>query len=479
MTVLIGALALLAALAALVVPEVAALLGLAALYLNLPGIAVSQYGVPPIAASAAILLLLAPLVVRLLRREPMVADRPLLLVFAFLGAVLLSTFVVEDLSEAAKWLLTFVTEGLLVYFAASNLFRTPDRLRRALDVLLIVGALLGALTVYQEATHAYDRSFGGLAQRNLDYEDQEIAASKDPFRSEDEIHVSNRAGGPIGEPNRYAQILLVLLPLAYVRAKMGGSRRTILWAAACGSFILAGVLLTYSRGAFVTLLALVAILMAARVLRVRTVALAVGAMLLAVLALAPGYALRMASLQDAPGLLDGARESSSEMVMRSRLTETLAAWHVFADHPILGVGPGQYAPIYSTQYMRNPDIAYKLIDRPRRAHNLYFELAAETGILGLGAFLAIVGTIQLRLWRAWRRWRNERQDLAGLALGFFVSISGYLVSAVFLHLSYQRYYWLLLGLAAAALQVLASEEMRTVRIRHAFENLRPTLEPAR
>lgn len=472
-------LALALAAGALIAPEVIALLGLAALYLNLPGIAVSVHGVPSLLAGGAVLLLAAPLGVRLLRREPVIVDRPLLLLLGFLAAVLASTFVAEDMPEAVRWLTTFLIEGLLLYFLVANLFRTSDRLRRALNVLLVCGALLGGLTLYQEATRAYDRQFAGLAQRNLEFEAHERNALRDPFRPAEKIHVSNRAGGPVGEPNRYAQILLVLLPLAYFRARSEESRRLRVALIGCGTLILAGVLLTYSRGAFVTLVLMVAILAVTRAVRLRSLALAAAALLLVVTAWAPGYILRVATLQDTPGLLEGTRESQSDEVMRSRLTEMLAAWSVFVDHPLVGVGPGQYAPVYSERYMSDPDIAFKVIDRPRRAHNLYFELAAETGILGLACFLGMVGMIQVRLWRAWRGWRGRREDLAGLAAGFFVAIWGYLISAVFLHLSYQRYYWLLLGIAAAALHVLAVEESRARRIRNATAVVRDALEAVR
>jgi len=221
-----------------------------------------------------------------------------------------------------------------------------------------------------------------------------------------------------------------------------------------------------------------AILALTRVIRLRTLLAAGAVLFVLVFALAPGFVLRMASLQGAPGLLEGT-DSDSEDVMRSRLTEMLSAFSVFVDHPLVGVGPGQYSPVYSEKYMSDPDIAYKVIDRPRRAHNLYFELAAETGILGLVTFLSLVALVQIRLWRSWRRFRESREDLAGLALGFFVAIWGYLVSAVFLHLSYQRYYWLLLGLAAAALHVLANEAVRVRRIRMALDDLRGAVEPAR
>lgn len=463
--------------ATLMAPELVALLGLAVLYLNLPGIAVSLHGVPALAAGASILLLVGPLLVRLLRGEAVIVDRPFLLLLGFLAAVLASTFVVQDLEEANRWLLTFLTEGLLLYFAAANLFRTPERLRRALLVVVACGALVGALTVYQEATHRYEQQFAGLAQRNLEFfEEHEANAARDPFRPAEKIFVSNRAGGPIGEPNRYAQILLVLLPIAFFATRNAESRRARVLLAAGGALILGAVLLTYSRGAFVALVLVTALLLATRSVRIRTVALTGAALVLVLAVAAPGYLLRIATLQETSGLLEGARGSGSEDVMRSRVTEMLAAWTVFVDHPILGVGPGQYAPVYSEDYMNNPDIAFKTIDRPRRAHNLYFELAAETGVFGIAFFLGLVGLIQVRLWRAWRRWKGKREDLANLAMGFFLAITGYLVSAVFLHLSYQRYYWLLLGLAAAALHVLATEESRARRIREAIDDLEGAVE---
>jgi putative inorganic carbon (HCO3(-)) transporter len=448
----------------LITPEITALLGLAVFYLNLPGIAVTVHGASSVLAGAAFLLLVGPLAVRLARHEPVVADRPLLLLFVLLAIVLMSTFAVQDLQAATGWVTTFLTEGLLMYFVTSNLFRTWDRLSRALNVILICGAVLGGLTAYQEATRDHRQQFAGLAQRNLEYEIQETKAQKDPFRPAGKIHVSDRAGGPVGEPNRYAQILLVLLPLAYFKARSEPRRWLRLALFGCGALILAGVLLTYSRGAFVTLVALVALLAVTRSIRLRTIALLTAALIAIVIALAPGYVLRIATLQETPGLLEGTRASQSEDVLRSRLTEMLAAWSVFVDHPLLGVGPGQYEPVYSAHYMRNPDIAFKEIGHARRAHNLYFELAAEIGVLGVACFLAIVGLIQVRLWRAWRRWRREREDLAGLAMGFFIAICGYLVSALFLHLSYQRYFWLLLGLAAAAIQIVQSETLRAWRL---------------
>src|SRR5688572_15412595 len=117
MTMILLALAIPLVLAVLFWPGVVALLGVAALYLNFSGVATTIYGVPALVAAGSFILLIAPFVVRILiRREPVILDRPLLLMGAFLGAVLLSFFVVEDFGIALRWVATFLVEGLLVYF---------------------------------------------------------------------------------------------------------------------------------------------------------------------------------------------------------------------------------------------------------------------------------------------------------------------------------------------------------------------------
>ena len=59
-----------------------------------------------------------------------------------------------------------------------------------------------------------------------------------------------------------------------------------------------------------------------------------------------------------------------------------------------------------------------------------------------------------RLWQ-WRAyWLPRDRDAADLASAFALSLMTYLVTAIFLHLSYQRYYWFLIALASAAVHVL-------------------------
>jgi O-antigen ligase len=234
-------------------------------------------------------------------------------------------------------------------------------------------------------------------------------------------------------------------------------------AAGCAVLILAAVVLSYSRGAFATLAVLVLLLALLRRER-RLPTLAGAAMLLVlVVALAPGYRGRVTTMLGVHGLFsDQAVEQQLDGAVRGRTTEMLAAVYVFLDHPVFGVGPAQYSPFYSMSYHMNPEIAFRYLPRTRRAHSLYAELAAETGIVGMSVFLSIVGWLLYQLWQASRRWVFNRPDLANLATTFLFSIGAYLGTALFLHLSYERYYWLLLALASAALQI-GSEEYRSMR----------------
>ena len=108
--------------------------------------------------------------------------------------------------------------------------------------------------------------------------------------------------------------------------------------------------------------------------------------------------------------------------IRGRTTEMLSALHVFLDHPLVGVGPGQFAPFYFEIYGQQADIKFRDIRRPRRAHTLYFELAAELGIISLTVFLAIVGMLVRRLWQCRTYWLPRDREAADLTSALALSL---------------------------------------------------------
>jgi hypothetical protein len=80
---------------------------------------------------------------------------------------------------------------------------------------------------------------------------------------------------------------------------------------------------------------------------------------------------------------------------------------------------------------------------------LYFEVATESGILGLSVFLLLIGLSIRYLLNA----RSEFlaipgfQEYSHLATGLLIGFVGYLVAALFIHAAFPRYFYLLIGIA--------------------------------
>lgn len=432
-------------------PQTATIVTAFLLYANVPAV-MTRHGLPDAAAGAFILLLALPIAHSfVVRRELLRFDATLGLMFGLLAVALLSTLRAVDPGIALTWVGGYLAEGLLLYWLVVNAVRNLESLRAFFWTLLATAALLTTLCLYQDVTGRYDQVFGGLAAR--EYQTVDDAAAVSFGRTE---RGESRAQGPVDEPNRFAQIMLVLVPLAGYLYRTARSKKAAAWAAALGLMTLVGVILTLSRGGFVTL-ALVFVAMAA-VKWIRPVHVVTGAVVVAVLAMAvsPQFVSRLTSILDARHLVGGSDFGYQEAdgAIRGRTTEMLAALHVFRDHPVLGVGPGQFTPFYFVPYSKSSSVKFRELNVPRRAHNLFLELAAEQGALGLGVFVAIVGLLMRWLWRARLAVAARDAGAADLASAVWLSLLAYLGSGMFLHLSYQRYFWLLLALASAALHVV-------------------------
>jgi putative inorganic carbon (hco3(-)) transporter len=434
-----------------------------ALYANLPGIATQIYGVPQALAACFAFILLPAVVYELsIRGNRIIVDFTFILMIMFLALMITSSLVAKDFVLARDAIVTFGFEGLLIYFFVINVVRDIGVLRRIVWVLMLTGTLLGGLTIYQDVTQSYTNEFGGLAQRSIEEWDESLtqAEGSGALSGRATWRRADRADGPVDGPNRYAQIMLMLLPLAAFMCWQEASFRRKLMAGATALVIAAGMLLTYSRSAFLALVVLVVIMLVMRYIKMRHVALGLPVILLIAGIAAPGYYERIQSIRGVQGLVSESSSHEADSTTRGRLTEMLAALHVFLDHPIVGVGPNQYIPFYSREYMENPDIAFKDINRNRAAHTLYFQLAAEMGLLGIGLFMSIAILVLYRLLKESRYWMTARPDLAHLQAAFFFSVIAFLCTAMFLHFNFQRYYWFMLALAGAAIQISKIERRR-------------------
>ena len=212
--------------------------------------------------------------------------------------------------------------------------------------------------------------------------------------------LSYRFDYPLDHANTAGYLLAMSFPLAFYSARAAPGWHRWLAALSCLGQILA-LVLTYSRGAWLGWIAAMFFYgVATRQLKYLVVTLAVTATCAVALPSLRQRVYSVARPRLDPSLSD-----------RLRLAED--AFQLGLDHPILGVGYGRgrlkeaLRSRYQGTLRENSLVLH--------THNVYIELFAETGLLGLGTFL---GLIISTLWRLLHSalTRSAPQRLAGIAI---------------------------------------------------------------
>jgi len=437
-------------------PDFASPLVAFVLYSNVAVIAIRFHGVPRFVGAAIPLLLVVPILHRtVVQRERFVVPPVVPLLFLLLSIQLLGVLFAREPAESALTVLTFLTEGIALFVLFTNSVRSEVVLRRTIWGLLFAGLLIGAVPAVQRLTGTFYNDYGGLAQVNTDVGTPETFAS------------IARSSGPIGDENRYAQIMLMLVPFGVLCFANSRRRSLRLLAAVCLAFAAIGFVLAVSRGGAVALLMVLLALPALGLLSVRKLGW-VAVVLALMVAVTPQYRRRIISVAALPHLfsVDVTEEDEPDGAMKGRATEMLAAAYVFIDYPLIGVGPGMF-PYYSQEY--GNQLGIRRLGERREAHSLYLDIAAENGALGLLLFLAIAALTLQRLHRARKLCASEHPDLSRTAAATFVALLSYLATGVFLHFSYQRYYFLVLALAWSVILIAERAAAEDATGRRALE----------
>jgi O-antigen ligase len=189
------------------------------------------------------------------------------------------------------------------------------------------------------------------------------------------LHEMVRFGFPLDHPNTAGYIFAMAIPLCVaVAIAEKGTLRT-LSLLSCATQLLA-LILTYSRGAWLGWVASMLFLGAALKRRKEVVVIVISAGLL--LFLATPIRDRLFTLIRPP----------SDDAIHERVQAIKAGIELGFGHPVLGVGYGRG---YLREALREKHGAAAAISNIAHTHNVYVELFAETGFLGLGAFLWLLG----------------------------------------------------------------------------------------
>jgi putative inorganic carbon (hco3(-)) transporter len=265
-----------------------------------------------------------------------------------------------------------------------------------------------------------------------------LAYSRGEFYTVNGVQRAEGINSMVGGPNELAGLLLALLPfvLALMLCSKGTPKKLLLFGSAgFGFFVL---LLTGARISLVALMAMgiFAILRSKRKILNLTVAVVVT--LTVWFSLPAQYQKRYLTVKQ---YAEGGQLDDSN---KFRLQIWDAGWRMIKDHPILGVGAGQFPTAYGTVYAGKFHTAWM------NPHNLFLQVTAELGIVGLLVFSYFV----IQIWKVNGWVLRETQSppfLVNHAFAtacYFMMVGIGIVSTVS-HTLYRPYWYLLAGLVAA------------------------------
>lgn len=395
-------------------------------------------GFKPTLLDAALALLFVAWGLRASRYPLRLREQPVTLPVLALMGVAVATFIVGlpngpfttlVARRFAEMLLTLAA----VFVIAAVLRGTPE-LRRATAVLVVLGGVAAAIGIalYLMPDDLAMRLLSLL--RVFDY-----PSGPEVLRYiDDDPALAQRATGLWIDPNAYGGFLLVVgsLALPHLFARRPALPRWLV--AGCTGLIGLALVLTSSRGAMLGFAA---------------VALLIGGLkyrrLLAALALALALILVLPQTRDLVArFVDGflGRDLATQM----RFGEYKDAIRLIERYPLLGVG-----------FADTPDV-----DLYIGVSMVYLLVAQQMGLIGLAAFLAVIGVTFARAARAApRAWRDEA--LLPVWMGAHAAIVGVLISGIFDHYFFNidfhnavTLFCAMLALAAAAsAQVIESSPM--------------------
>ncbi|HEX3109407.1 MAG TPA: O-antigen ligase family protein [Thermoanaerobaculia bacterium] len=403
-------------------------------YTNVSDVLLRLYGIPSILQMVVVLVAIVVFLARDELQPLEIVLHPLTIAMAVYCALLFVSSAWADDLSAADFRISEAVKGLIIMVAGGALMSSWRRVRIAAATLTLVAASLAAISVFQIATHSTNQ-LGGLAQIQTGNLYADVAQP--------------RAAGPVSDPNFYAQILLMTLPIA---AALAASRSRMVFAFVA-VVIFAGVLVTYSRGAMVSIVAM--LVLVPFVLRVRRHVVwkaALAAVLLT--AVTPATVIRrFHTVTDVVASEQGGQpEETRDASVDKRKLLLSVGLRMFDDAPLFGVGAGNFGRHYA-HYANEVGSSAPQYDDPgdrQYPHSLYVELAAENGIAGLVTFaLAMVIAFSTL---------TRTKTMSPLRIGILIALAGYLVSSLFLHSAYQRYLWLLLAFIPAIDRLLRQDE---------------------
>jgi O-antigen ligase len=313
----------------------------------------------------------------------------------------------DDFGHALENVVFFYVPFALLFGLVARVAWTPRLARVCLGALVVLAlALVGV-------------GFVEYATRHLFLNPKVIASNQ----LEDYFRVNSL----FFDPNIYGRFLALVMLLLAAWLLWARRQREVLAAALLLAVLWGGLVLTFSQSSFTALLVGLAILGAMRWSVRWALALSAGALVVAVafVALAPGAVH-----------LDLGNSRSADKATSGRYDLIKGGLKLFKDAPLVGQGSGSFAREYRRAEHVSPERATSA------SHTIPVTVAAEQGVIGLIAYLALLAAALARLFRGAR----TVPERAAVAAAFVALVAHSMMYAAFLE---DPLTWTLLGAGTA------------------------------
>lgn len=321
-------------------------------------------------------------------------------------AALLSMPMAVDPGGAWETFNDMLLKTIVIFIVIVNVVRTEMRLK--LLLLLVLG-----VSIFLSINAIQDYRAGVFATGAAETHD---------------LRIGGRIGGLFGNSNDLALHLVSMIPIAVALGLSGRNPFKKLIYFGVTALMVGGVVVTFSRGGFIGLVAATFVLV--RRLGKKNRVATTGALVFAVIlfmAFAPGaFSSRLGTIFNSASDLTGSSSQRTEVLKRS-------VW-VALRYPIFGVGIGNF-------HHKSP--------RNLETHNAYTQVAAELGMAAMVVYILFL-THPIRRMRLIEKESYEDRDRRRfyyLSVGLQASLVGFMFSSFFGAVAYQWYVYYLVGYA--------------------------------
>lgn len=260
-----------------------------------------------------------------------------------------------------------------------------------------------------------------------------------------------RLSGAGVEANELAAVLVATLSLALAFV-LAWRNAPVVRLMAFGVMVVCvlGVILSFSRGGLV---ALAVALLAGVVLGGRWRPFAVICLVLVSLGVV-GYLTLVATPQESERVTALEGGTGREDIWA-------VGWRMVESSPTNGIGVGNF-PVSSVHFLLAPGALQRdefIVDEPKVAHNIYLEVLAELGVIGLALFVSILVFSLVSAIRAARVFgRADDRQMELLSRCVAIALIALLAADFFVSEQFSKQLWLLLALGPALLRIARREE---------------------